>query len=517
MDGLDFTNRREVGWPAETDVGNRSTEGICCSDVGSRNQGSALLGQPVGSDVLDWISEASSESESRDSEVTPGGGKRRSKCNSSATEEEHRAKRLSAVKAEGATGDSSQFVVDAFSATVGETSSEKGQNAFFVFLDCLCELHKGFQLGSDSPSEPPVQLTRCIVIVGLVKNGGERFFEKICPVERRIVTLDFAEFSPLLYGEVPRIFEEDEFRLFHSLRGFWIIKVIEFPDHCAPHLIQSLGGELLNVKPIEDNRRVRCIVFDGLDICRRHIDGDGFKQRRSLFPKLEEEVIEGLRSLALICPDDALPVMVDHDGDVSMAFPVTKLIDTNIPEIVQSVRVDVVLDDTSDDIPDSAPRYAHDSGDLCLVGNLRQVGNLLLKGTGKSTIVPSPRNQLDVNTTGGAVSTSRSVFQDDRDRGHGEVNPIGGSLLPIVACPNLSTYRTSWSKPPRPYGENDTATGKSDKRDNYTGDLYQNAGKLIHAHVFSGALSCSGHKTSRETCAFSFCVATLRDCRRRAA
>ena len=200
-----------------------------------------------------------------------------------------------------------------------------------------------------------------------------------------------------------------------------------------------------------------------------------------------------------------------------MAFPIAEFIHADVLETVQTVRIDVVLDDTIDDVADSTPRDAHKIGDRCLVSDLCQVSDLLLKRTGESTVVPGPRHQFNEYAACRTLRPSWGVLENNRRRGQGKMDPAGRFLPPVVTGANPPTYRASRSKPRRSYTENKAATSKSNEGDNYTGDLYQNSGKLIHAHVFSGDLSCSGHKTSGETCAFSYCVATLRDCRSLAA
>lgn len=506
-------NGREVGWPPEADGGEYSTGGVCCSDVGSLSQCRQSVGQPVDIDVWIWNRAPSGESQIRELEITPRFRKRRRKLDSTAAKEKHRTESLRAVEAESAAGDSSQLVVDTFGASVREPRSEECQNSVSVFLDSLSEFHEGLQPGPDRPGDPTVQLERCVIVVGFIKDSGECFFEQICPVEGSIVTLNFVEFSPLLDGEIPRVFEKDVFCFFDGLCRFGIIKFLEVVDHVASYFVDSLRGELLNVKTVEDYRRIRGVFSDGFDVGRRHIDGNGFEQLRPILAEFVEERIEGVGGFSLSSPDDTFSAMVNHDSDIAMAFPIAELVNANVPEIVQPMRIDVVLDYTIDDVPDGPPRDAHELGDCCLVGNLCQVCDFLLKRASKAAVVPSPRNPLNEYAACRAVRPPRRVFENNRKRGQSKMDPAGRFFTPVVTGANLSAYRASWPKPRRSYGENDTAPGKSNKRDNNTGDLNKNSGKLIHAHVFSGDLSCRGPKVSSEACAFLFCVATLRDCR----
>jgi hypothetical protein len=502
------TGKRKVGRPPETDGGHRITlKSVVPPSVPSLPAAQLSAGR--------WRKACSSVigDERGLSEMAPGLRQWGHELDSATTKKKHGAESLSAVKAESATCDSPQLVVEAFGASVGKPSLEEGEDTIFELFDGLRKFDKGFQPAPKSPNEPSVEFTLCVIIVGFIKDSGERFFEEICSVEGRIVALNLIEFPPLLNGEVPRIFEKDEFRFLNRLRLFRILEFLQLVDHAAPNLVESLGGELLNVKPIEDNRRIRRIVLDGFDICRRHVDGNGFEQCRSLFAELSEKFVEGLRALPLLCPDNPLSIVVDHDRDIAMSFTITELIDAYIPEFIQAVWIDVILDDTLDNIPDSTPSDAHNLGYLCLVSNLRQVGDLLLKRTSESAVVPSPRNQLNVDATRGTLHAPRGVLENNRNRGQGKMYPAGRLFLLVIARANPPTYRASRSKPRRSYAENKTAMSKSNKCDNNTGDLYQNSGKLIRAHVFSGALNCYGSKNSIKTYAFSFSEANLRDCR----
>jgi hypothetical protein len=115
---------REVGWPPETDGGEYSTEKSAVpTSVPSVKVGghSASRG---GQKCRNFLGTSRNVERWRESEITPGFGKGRRKDDATTAQEKHRTERLGAVKAESATRDSSQLVVDAFCAPVREPSSE---------------------------------------------------------------------------------------------------------------------------------------------------------------------------------------------------------------------------------------------------------------------------------------------------------------------------------------------------------------------------------------------------------
>ena len=108
---------------------------------------------------------------------TPWAREGRFGCYAAAAQEEHSDEGARAVKTEGAPGDHSQFVVEPFDDPVGESGFDVGEDAVFVFADCLGGRYEGAELGSGSPCEPTVQLFSGGVGTGFIEDSGEGFLE----------------------------------------------------------------------------------------------------------------------------------------------------------------------------------------------------------------------------------------------------------------------------------------------------------------------------------------------------
>ena len=213
------------------------------------------------------------------------------------------------------------------------------------------------------------------------------------------------------------------------------------------HLVHRLRGELEDVKEVKDNFGPRHLGRDGLDERGGHVDGDDLERFPPLLSELVEEGVEGLRALPLGGPDDAVPVVVDHRGDVAVPLAVAELVHADAPQAVQPVGVELLGDDALDDVAHGAPGDPHHSGDLGLVGDLREVGGHLLEGPGEAAPRPGPGDELHADAAVRAFHAPWSVLEDKPDSADAEVDPSNRFVAMVVAGAYPAAARTSRQAP----------------------------------------------------------------------
>ena len=258
------------------------------------------------------------------------------------------------------------------------------------------------------------------------------------------------------------------------------------------------------MEEVEDDLGLRHLGLDGLDERGGHVDGDDLDLLCPLLPELVKEGVEGLGALALGGPDDSVRVVIDHGGDVAVAFAEAELIDADAYETVEPVWVELLGDDALDNVADGAPGDAHHPGDLGLVGDLSEVGGHLFKGPGEAAAWSSPGNHLDTDAAGGALHATRSVLDDEPDHADPEVDPADRIVTMVIAGSDLSAAGTSRLAPRRLHRKDDTDLLEVDTGDEKTGDPDQNSGKLGDAHGFLPAFGrFSKHQKALKTVRFS--------------
>lgn len=468
-------------------------------ETGRRSRGKAspskrlaLDGGPTGEDVLRNRMQKKSDflRSGERLEIAPRVGKRGIQSYSAAAEKEHRYQGVRAMKAESASHNHSQLVVKAFYDTVGEFGFNIGEDAVFVTLYGPCDFDKRSELGARRPGEPTGNLGSCRCEGRFIVNSGEGFFEQIGAVKRDVVFLYGAELVPLLGAQVPGVFEE---RVSGFLDGRSLVRVAGFLNQgnlFTAHLVDCLGDELEDMKAVKYDLHVRCLGLDGFDESSGHIDSSKFKRFCSLNTKLVEEGVEGAGVLSLSGPDDAFLIVVDDSGDVAMSLSEAEFISADALQAVETVGIEIVFDDTLDDIAYRTPGNPHNLRDLGFVGDLHKIRSHLLERFGKTTVGSCPRHLLDADSAGRTLYSSRSVFKNESDRAETEMNPSNGVFAAVISGADPFALRTSRAFPRRFYGtDNNGGVFDNGPLDHYfchnkSGNIDDDSGKTVEAHGF---------------------------------
>ena len=474
-------------------AGGQSSEDWTCFDRSSCGKGKAVIGR-------------------EDLPGAPWSGKRRVHRHAAAAQEEHADQGVGAMEAEGPIDDHSQLVVEALDDTVGEPGFDVGENIVLVLSNGLGGRDERFEPGARGPGEPSIQFPLGVVEGGLFEDGGEGLLEQVGAVEGGVVLLDRGELIPLLGAEVPGVLEQGVPGLLDRGGFFGSVKLFEVVDLISADLIDSIGSESEDVEEVEDDLSPRHLGLYGLDEGGGHIDGDDLNHSRPFLSELIEESVKCLGVLTLGGPDDAMLVVIDDGGDVAMALAKADLVDADTLETVEPPWVESFGDDALDDVAHGAPGDAHHPGDLCLVGDLGEVGGHLFEGSGETAAGPCPGNQLYTDAAVRTLHAPWCVFEDEPDRADTEVNPADWITTAVVAGADLPAAGTARPAPGRLHREDDTDLLKIYSGDEKTGDSDQDSGKLGDAHGFFPAFGrfCE-HQKARKTVRFQFIGAVMKE------
>ena len=413
----------------------------------------------------------------------PGSRQRRIDGNAAAAKKEHSNQGACAVETEGASGDHSQLVIESFDEAVGEFRRNVSEDAGLVLTNRPCDLDEGFELGAGSPGEPTLQLAGGVIRGGFQEYRSEGFLEQVSAIEGCIVLLDSGEFVPLFVGKVPRVFEQGVPGLFDRSGFFSVVDRPELPNFFSPHVVDSFGCELEDVEEVVNDFGFRCLVPNGLGEGGGHIDGDDFDLLGPLLPELFEECVEGFGALTLFGPDDAARFVVDDSGNVAMVLSIAEFVHADALEAVESFRVELVGNDAFYDVAHGAPGDAHHFCDLCLVGNLCEIGGHLFEGPGEAAPRPRPWDHLHADAAVRALYAPRSVFEDEPHRADTEMYPPDRFAAMVVPGTYPPALRAARQTPGRLHRQNDTIFPEVDSCNEKTGNPNQNSGKLCDAHV----------------------------------
>ena len=404
-------------------------------------------------------------------------------------QEEHGNQGPGAVETEGPSGDHSELVVEAFGHAVCELGFDVGENTLLVLANRPGGFDKGCELGAGGPCEPAVDGGLCIRGGGFVENVGEGLFEEVGPVERGVVFLDGREFVPVLGAEVPWAFEQGETGLLDSGSGIWVVEFFESADHFSSHVIYGVADESLDMETVEDDLGVRRIILDGVDVPGGHIDSDDFEVCGAFFSDFFEEGVECFLAFSFFGPDDALCVVIDDDGDVSVSFSVAEFVHTDALDVAETPWVEFVFDYALDDVAYGGPGDAEHPGDLGFVGDLSEVGGHLLERFGETAVASGPWHLFDFDSACMAFHTSGSVFEDDPDGSKVEVDPLPRLPLVVAGC-DLPALGTARQTPGRFHCGYEAEIFKTNAGYEKTGNSNKNFGKLGDAHDFLPVSRC---------------------------
>jgi hypothetical protein len=143
------------------------------------------------------------------------------------------------------------------------------------------------------------------------------------------------------------------------------------------------------------------VLAGALGVAGSHVERDHLDRVRARPADLVEEPVGGLGVAAFVAPDDLAADMVGDEGEIAVLHAPGNLIDPNLKEVLQPVRVQLVLADAGDDPADRVPVDPGQPLDRGLIGPRCQPRDELLEITGEPGAMTRERNTLDPDPCSG--------------------------------------------------------------------------------------------------------------------
>jgi len=193
----------------------------------------------------------------------------------------------------------------------------------------------------------------------------------------------------------------------------WLVTFRERPEQGTG----CLGGPGDDVKGIEAADGIGTAQRDHVGDPAGAVGADVGDQLAARLAELEEEAVESRFVAALVGPDQAFAIVVDHHYQVALTLTETDLVDTDPTQIGEPV---LALEKAAGD-PDQNPTHAppadsHQASDGSLRAFHRQPSGLLLEGAREAGIVVRPGHRRHHHAVLRAAHP-RCLGLDERRRG----------------------------------------------------------------------------------------------------
>ena len=158
----------------------------------------------------------------------------------------------------------------------------------------------------------------------------------------------------------------------------------------------------------------------------------------------DKEALQGLLIVAGRGPHQPPGVVVDHHGQVAVAFTVGDLVDADAPQPLQAVdTLPGLLGDASDHPADGPPGHPQQLGDRHPGGVDRQPRRGVLKRPGEPGAMPRPRHRGDHHPMGRAANPGRVGLQEHPHHAKVKPTPAAPALALVIARAAALTDRTA--------------------------------------------------------------------------
>jgi len=166
-----------------------------------------------------------------------------------------------------------------------------------------------------------------------------------------------------------------------------------------------------------------------------------------------EELVQGGGVLARGAPHDLRRVVIRHQGQVLVVLTPGNLIDTDIHQIRQAIRVEDVTDHAFADRPDGAPRDPGETAHGGLVGLGYQPRHQILEIPGESRPRPRERHPLSAHAMLRAPQPPAPHLHPAHPPGEVEMPPRRVDLTGVIAVRRRErTQRAHQQLPRQPDG-----------------------------------------------------------------
>lgn len=189
----------------------------------------------------------------------------RLEVNAAAAEEHQGHETRRRVEAVRTPGDGPDLAVERLGPAVGQAATNVGEDALEVSADGVRELAERLEPSFDRPGEPLVEFAASDVDLTAIEDPPERLLEQVGPEQPPVSPLKRRQLLDVEPLQVPRVLEQRPPGLLERLA---IIGIVDLADLGAADLVESVVGEPLDVKAVEDDGCLGRPVLDGPEMRR---------------------------------------------------------------------------------------------------------------------------------------------------------------------------------------------------------------------------------------------------------
>ncbi len=341
--------------------------------------------------------------------------------------------------------DGARLAVEALGPCVRQPRAHVRDDAVEVRADGLGEATERCELRPGGPPDPFAEFAARDMDLLAVEDRGERLLEQVGADQAPVGPGQRRQLADLEVPEVPRTLEQRPAGALPRLAGGARRRGV---DLGAPHLVERVLGEALDVEPVEHDLRLGRGLGHGLDVRGGHVDGHGFELGDAGRAELGEQGRERRGILALVSPHDPTRDVIDDDRDVLVVAAVRELVDPDVRQPVEQVARRAPCPDPLDEVADGRPGDPHQLAHGRLVAPLGEVARVVLERPREPRADVGPRQVLDRHATPRAVDPPGAVPQVELHAREVQVAPAPVAL-PVVARAVVAAARAAGPAPRR--------------------------------------------------------------------
>jgi hypothetical protein len=183
---------------------------------------------------------------------------------------------------------------------------------------------------------------------------------------------------------------------------------------------------------VDRDDRVGGVLAGALGIARAHVERDHFDRVRAGLPEILEEPVGRRLAVAFGAPHDLTANVIGDEGEVAVLLAPGHLVDPDLEQIVQPIRIELVGADARDDPPDGVPVDPDQPLDRRLVGPGGQPRDERLEVAREPTRVPGERNALHPDPVLGALKPPQLSAELEPPHAEIEVPPDRLDMLAVM-------------------------------------------------------------------------------------
>lgn len=347
----------------------------------------------------------------------------------------------------GPMADHLDLVVHALQGAIGHADPGPRQHPIEMGAEHPRELLKELQPAMGCPPEPLAQVGLGPGRAAVVPEPAEVLLEEAPLHDGTVQAQEPRQACALLAPEVLRIAEPEE----AGALELGLLPPGHLPPGLAPHLIHGSVEGLAEMNAIKDQRGLREVQADRVDVDRPHVTADRVDGASPPEAQPGEEAVHGSRGPVPPDPHDAPALEVIDDREILLSLTAAHLIETQEVQGPPRAMLKPPEDRALDHGRHSLPVEAEVGGPRRPVQDPGQGGHGSEQGVGHPLPLVSPGDPLHAQSAAGAPDPGGGIHQLDQVLAHCQIPPsarwASGRGNPLRLQPALATAETAGAQP----------------------------------------------------------------------